>query len=222
MICKPIKIDKYIVKYIKCIISVSLNMDPICITIVDSMSESELEIDFDEIDELFNPITGHKLDCNCQEISNKPIEGVKPLCSGKNKNCVPSINAQSCLSIVKGTPIGQCKKHWKKICDENNWDHNLSKCANEKCDLLEKKSFDREKINQFNIKQELHLPRQNKYNHISASRRKSARTKIKSEFDSDLNSSNPLKRKINAENYPNKIPKITILDTESDEEIIDI
>lgn len=62
-----------------------------------------------------------------------------------------------------------CPYHWRNYCDVKKWDHHLSKCANEKCDIL--KIAEREKINQHNIWSILNIPGNNSYCHISTFRR---------------------------------------------------
>lgn len=187
-------------------------MESICITIVDSDIDSDIDIDG-----MFDSITGHKHDCDYQKTPNKPINGIGPICSGKNKKCGLPISPQSCLNIIDGVPIGKCRKHWKKTCKKSNWNHTLSKCANKKCDLKEINLECRYKINKLNIKKELNLPNQNKYNHIFIPIKKNPKIKT------DDNISNLLKRKSeDTVNYSNKKQKITLLDTESEGEIIDI
>lgn len=160
-------------------------MKPICITIVDSDVELDAESDIE-----FDLITGHKDDCDWKKTSNRPIDGIKALCSGKTKNdkpCAKALCPQSCLDIEDDILIGKCALHWKKSCEGTNWNHSLSICANKKCDSLKMNFKSRSKIDQFNIKKKLNLPAEVKFNHISGSRRKMANTKIKSDPVPDSN-----------------------------------
>jgi hypothetical protein len=54
--------------------------------------------------------------------------------------CKDELDEFSCPVVRKGKDglylIGLCGKHWKNICDRNRWDYGITRCCNEKCDIL--------------------------------------------------------------------------------------
>ena len=89
----------------------------------------------------------------------------KTVCAGKSDNgkeCDGPTCHIGCIKKDKNNApniyIGYCNAHWCKLCGKNEWDSNISYCANVIADEKDLDMSEREKINQFTINEILDIP----------------------------------------------------------------
>lgn len=136
-----------------------------------------------------NPQSGHLFGCfsdgHTGTIRKDPLH--KPMCCAKNatgKKCSALATRYGCLEKKGELFYGYCDKHWDQIPDATeDWDDNLSRCANRIADNKELTLDERLKINQYNIHEILGIPQWCIESHISPQRTKEANNAIKQRKD---------------------------------------
>jgi len=116
------------------------------------------------MDKYHNPETGHYENCGFTTNPNITNNGYKgrTKCKCKYDSLITSLSCGEKL----------CTVCWPEVCKKNKWDHQLSKCANVKCDILKVSLKKRAEINQTNIMSKIGVTPKIKYGHISYKRRR--------------------------------------------------
>lgn len=181
---------------------------------------------YDKIDsdKKINPLTGHH--ANHQTHRMKKITSADNLIRCKFCRVIGTRFAKQ-AKIVKNNDMfySLCITCWKRTCQSQKWDNNLSYRANEICDAMEMSFIERKKIDQFNIASILSLPNHKQYTHVSDLRRKEGLKKKewkdakidieKYEFSNSLSSENDDDDDYNISNEEND-PNDFIINTNDD------
>ena len=145
---------------------------------------------------VFNTITGHLTTC-VRLNTNGVIYEESPFClrdldiviKGENR-CEAIISKQSCIHVLNSSLVGLCNdnnewdsslvglcndnNHWESYCKLNDWDKDLSYCANVRCDRFGMNLDYRRKLDQYNIADKLEFSinsSKREFNHVSDFRR---------------------------------------------------
>lgn len=127
----------------------------------------------------------------CMYTGNNKDKGYCTYITEKNEECGSYASKQFC--VMKNDSEVLCSMHYFKIyCEPTEWDYELSRCANLRCDELDIGEKARSKINQKNICKILNMD--NDSHHISDARIKKVKadTKYSKKYDSELSSESEL------------------------------
>ena len=128
-----------------------------------------------------NQATGHLPGCfnDGHTGTIRPIAQRKPMCSevtATGVQCSGIATRYGCVTRdAHGVHRGFCNNHWTSHPDHNDeWDADVSACANRIADHLEFSLTQRKQINQYNIQEMLGIPSWSVESHLSLQRTKGA------------------------------------------------